>query len=124
MAKMNRVRALTAFRPFLHLLEAYDIRHFEKIDGPGLVQNIGFAFGVTVLISLSPAIIVLAIWHLFDKNADLQNVVVAAPIIITISQMTIKMFILVKKHREVSEILEQLQRVIDQRTWFLLDSLY
>lgn len=118
MEKTNKIRALAAFRPFFSLLEAYNPRHFVKIDWLCLVQNIGFTFGVTVLISLSPAIIVLAIWRLFERNYDLQNVVVAAPLIITILQMSIKMFILVKKHREVSEILEQLQRVIDQRTWF------
>lgn len=120
MKKTNKVRALTAFRPFYRLLKAYDSRNFEKIDW----QNIGIAFGVTVLISLPPAIIALAIWRLIEKNDDLENLIISAPLIITILQLFIKILILVKKHREISEILDQLQRVIDQRTWLFLVSPY
>lgn len=117
---MNKVHALTAFKPFFRLLTAFDSRNFVKIGWLRWVQNICFAFGVTVLITFLPTSIVLVIWALIDKNDALQNVVVAAPLLITILQLFIKIVILTNKHGEVSATLEQLQRVIDQRTCFFL----
>lgn len=115
MEKSDKICVLSSFDPFLRFLRAYNSENFVQTNRILKMKNIGFAFFVTLFIGLMPILIVLTVWCLIDNSAGLQNIVVAAPLLFTVSQLFIKIVVLVVKNGDVSKAIQRLQIVVDQR---------
>lgn len=118
MKDYNKIDILTAFNPFLRLLQAYNADNFIPSKRIQIVQNLCFAFGVTGLISVLPASMILTIWYFFDDTSTMKNIVVAAQIL-TVLQMLINAIALVLKNCDVTKTIGRLQEFIDCREYLL-----
>ena len=66
--------------------------------------------------------VMLAFGHIFDKNMDLTKSSVALIIIVGGGQSHIIYFLLIAKNKSLSNIIDQLQKLVDKRKWFLSSS--
>lgn len=119
MKKLNKIVVLTAFNPFLRLLQAYNADNFKPSERIQMFENLCFAFGVTMLIAVLPTSMILTMWYFFDDTSTVKNIVVAAPLILTILQMFINAVASVLKNCDVTRTIGRLQGFVDCREYFL-----
>lgn len=118
MVSVNRIRVLSAFKPFLRLIEAYNAENFENFHYTDLRQFLDWvrpAFISTVLNVGLSAFILFGVWDLTELYKELQKFVVALPLVISLLQMEITLIALMAKNRAISAIIQQIQRVIEKR---------
>lgn len=117
MGKPDKVRVFNAFSPFLRLLNAYNKENFyhDKFTSRSLCDVIG----ATLLIILIPMLIVLVLWFLIEVNANFKKFIVQLPLILSILQMELTFLALMMKSRNITNTINRLQLIIDQRECFL-----
>lgn len=114
MAKPNKITVLGEFRPYYHVLEAYNAEKFNA-NRPQAIKNIGFALGLAIFIAFIPNAILLALWKLIDEDCALAEAIAVLPILFTILQYLITIVVLVWENRPIDETIARLQSAIDQR---------
>lgn len=113
MNKPDKVRVFNAFSPFLRLLNAYnkDNFHQERFTP----RSVCDAAGATMLIILIPTLIVLVVWFLIEVNANFKKFIVQLPLILSVLQMELTFLALMMKSRNITNTINRLQLIIDQR---------
>lgn len=117
--RVNKIRSLTAFNPFLRYLRAYNADNFNQSDRNRTVQSTFLVFSVTVLLALLPISVVLTVWNLSDQNSTMKKAIPSAPILLAILQMFLQGVALIKKSQHIHKTIERLQTIISRRKVFV-----
>lgn len=115
MANSNKLIVLKEFRPILRALKAYNLENFHQTDRRQLYQNICYSVGSFIGTILIISFSVLGIWYLFDIHAGWHEFFVYCPLIAGSMHISITWLGLTATNVEISEAIDQLQNVIDQR---------
>lgn len=111
----SKIRVLSEYNPYLRLLSAYNpINNSDQRDRHYFVRN---AFGATMNIFFLFTFSLSISWHAFANGIDLKKFVVALPLVMSIVRMAVTFIALMLKNSIISETIDQLQRVVDQREW-------
>lgn len=114
----NRIDVLSKLKPYLRLIKAYNIENFSHTNWQCLLRSVCNAFGATLIIISMPMFIILGTWYLIENDADLKKFVVALPLLISLLMMTLIFIALMVKNRVITEIIDRLQRTVDQSEFF------
>lgn len=113
------MRVLSEFRPFLRFLEAYNSNISPKNDWRHILHSVIYTFLTTVISLLIVVYFVLTVWYLIETNANLKMFAVAVPMMATFVQIELTFIAMIIKNRTITDTINQLQRVIDQRKLFV-----
>lgn len=111
----NRIRVLDRFKSHLRILEAFNADHFRECNWRTNLRSIGYAFCATVIILIIPIMNVLAIWNSVENGADFNKVVVALPVVCLLQRTQSTFIALILKNRAINELINRLQRCVEQR---------
>lgn len=109
---------LSAFRPFLRILNAFnsDSFHSDNNKNSWFIRSSVFcAFGAILIGAAIFNYFVLIAWYLFENGANLEKCMIAVPILVTLLQLELTFIALVGKNTIITETIEQLHGVINQR---------
>lgn len=115
MVNFSKIRVFDAFVPFLRLLTAYNRDNFIGGNWRSNLRSVLWTFGVTVIMSMLFTCIVLIAWYLLENKVNLIKFSVAIPILATASQLELTFFAMLLKNHTITETIDQLQKVVDQR---------
>lgn len=115
MENLKKITALNAFNPYLRLIKSYNFENFERNDQSRYVKNVCFVSILTTFIALMPIICALAIWYIIDNGGAMRIVVVVVPPTLTVLQLLVTFITLTAKIRVVSETIDRIQNVVDER---------
>lgn len=119
MEEPNKIHVFKSFEPYFSILKVYSSETYKKDTRTGFVKSVCLTCGVTLFIGFVPFMIGLAIWCLFD-NADLSEVIVGIPLVLTISHIFMSFIAMANKCRAIIGTFGRLQDVINQSKHFVL----
>lgn len=115
MADPEKLRVFSAFKYFLIILKALNFENFERKGRNRVVQNVCLACGVTLFVALMPITFMLGLWYIYDYNCKIKIIVIVIPPILTVLQLFLTFITLRANNRVISETIERIQELIDQR---------
>lgn len=115
MAEPEKLYVFSAFRYFLIILKALNVENFGRNEPNRFVQNLCVACGVTIFVGLMPITFALGLWYVYDYNGAVKIIVVVIPPILTMLQLFLTFITLRAKNRVISETIERIQTLINQR---------
>lgn len=115
MSELRKIRILGAFNPFLRLLNAQNFDNFRDKNLRDILRGIFFAFTTSSMIFIMPFVVALNVWHFIEVRADFGKIAVAFPLLASVMQTEIICIVLTIKSRTVTNTINRLQEIIDQR---------
>lgn len=115
MSTLPKFRVLNTFVPFLRLITAFSCDQFRSDDWRCCLHSIFYAFSATGIIIITSLWIVLIVWYLIENEANLLQLVIAAPVLVSTVQLELAFIESVIRNPANLEIIDQLQRVVDER---------
>lgn len=115
MDRSDKIHVLKQLNSYIPLIKAYNAESFVYSDRRTFLHRIFWAFCATVIILVLPIFAIVAIWYLIEKDAGLKKFIVAFPILFGLLQVEVTYITLVMKNHSISEMIDRLQRMIDQR---------
>lgn len=109
---------LERFKPYFNLLAAYNSEKFQYHAWREVTQNVLYAFASTAIIVANWVLTVLLAWYPFENDVDWRKCLIAVPLLATLLQFEMTFIAMVFKNRTIAEVIDQLQRAIDQRESF------
>lgn len=104
------------------VLNAYHSDNFRKKNWCSILRRAFFSFASTAIVFLIPFAISLHLWHLIEVGADFERVAVTFPLAVSLVQMEITCIVLITKSRALSNTINRLQDLVDQRKCYLAAS--
>lgn len=123
----DKITVLNEFKPYLRFITAYNYENFTQNTWCHILSNVCYAFSVTTMNIVLSSVVILGVWYLIEINANFKSLAVALPLLISLLQMEITFIALIAKNQAVTETINRIQRVVDQRkstTIFRILSLY
>lgn len=115
MAHFSQIRVLDRFRPYLHLLTAFNRDHFRITNWRNMLYSVLYTLGALAIFLAMLCYLVLLTWYLLENGANLKKSIVGVPIVLSVLQLELIFIALVIKNRRVTKTIEQLQQAVDQR---------
>lgn len=111
-----KIHVLYHFRPYRNLLKPNYYENVKHCNWRCVLRSIfGIFFHATALYLSLPTMILLGIWYLIESEADLKNIVVSLPLLISLLEIYMTFIAMTLKNHTISETLNQLQEVVDRR---------
>lgn len=118
-SQFNKICVLNAFGPFLRLLKAYNFENCHYCDSwRQTVRGILDALCLTSMIPQVPILVILGLWYLVENSADLKKIVASLPMLFSLLQMSLTFTAMIIKNRTISDTIDQVQSVVDEREFF------
>lgn len=112
----NVHRVLGGFAPFLRVFQAFNSDNFEKVRNPqGMLRSIVYACCAAGIIINWTIFFIMLTWNILENGFGMKKFVLAGPLIATISQMCLTFIAMMRRNRTISQAIDQLQEVIDER---------
>lgn len=111
----RKIEILNSCRPYLRLLKAYNSENFAHNNWRGNAHSAFCFILTTIMILLTPILLILSVWHLMEKELDLKTIVVMTPICVTLVHLGVIFIALVANNRTIIETIDQIQKIINQR---------
>lgn len=118
MENSTKIQILKGFRLYLHWLEAYNYDISPQNDWLSIARRAFDVLFATVNIFILPVHIAFDVWHLIDNRTDMKRVVTLFPLIISSTQIWMSFIIMFVKKPTIIEMIDRLQRIVDQRKLF------
>lgn len=114
MENQQRIRVLSAFRPYLHILHAYRVENFRDKHVSPKIRQICLLFAVTVAIMATTFVAFLATWHMIETlNISAFSTSIAK--ILCFFQLVFTVVIIMSKHQLIARTIDSIQRIVDER---------
>lgn len=111
----KKIEIFVKFRPYLHLLRAYNPENCHHNNWRCNLHSISLAFGATLFIYAILLVDILIVWLLLENDADAKAIVVSMPIVCSFLLASIAYVALLTENRVISETIERIQNLVDQR---------
>lgn len=117
MQRQRKIIVLYAYRPFLHILNAFDMESFRipvrcirplNIGRPMAIFVVSFVYGIALFADL---------WYCIEHQFNLNEIALSFAILLSASQNTIMYTSIVAKKRLASSVIDHLNGLIDERKW-------
>lgn len=118
MSNLNQKTVLNAFSPYFRVIDAYNSKHFQHHDWRRLIFSGFCALRITSFVILLSTYIIFCAWYLLENDSDIIEILVSIPILASLLQMELTLVALVMENGTISETMDRLQRVVDQRKIF------
>lgn len=106
---------LSAFRPFLRLLNAFNRDHFCYKDCCSKLRSVFYVICATMMVLLIAVVIIFAFWYLIEINASMKSFFVSLPILFSTLQMGLTFIALLLTNSTITNTVNRLQELIVQR---------
>lgn len=111
---------LKEYRPYQRILEAFNGQHFRDHSYRHTVQNVRYAACVSAMLMSMVAVLVLCCWYCVETEFDVKMLSFSVPVILSLMQMLLTHFALMRKNCSIHATVEHLQQVIHERESFCL----
>lgn len=115
MANSSGIRTLNKSRPFVRLLDGYDLDHFRQRDWRSILRGSFDAFCTTSIVLSLLTVDVVAFWYLIDNDENVKFFAIALPTALAFMHLELTFIVLVMKRRTFNRAIDQLQALVDQR---------
>ena len=119
MDNSTKIRVLKEFRPYLRLFKAYNCDNFRYREGRFIRRGVFDAFCTSFIITLLSSHIIFDIWYIVDHHTELKIVATLFPLSMTSLQKILSLIAMLVKNGTITELMDQLQRVVDHRKLFI-----
>lgn len=110
-----RIRVLNQFRPYLRLLQAFNIENYRHHDWHSTRRSICYGCCAFLIGTFTLTLVFFSFWFVIDNDCDFGKLVVVLPLQISVTQMELTFFSLVKNNRIIDETIERLRLVVGKR---------
>lgn len=114
---MTEVATLTAFRPYLRILQAFNWENFA-VPRKERLSRIPYACAVGLGAIMLAAMIALGFWQIADEHFSMRIFTTSFPIIISLTQVLLAFVLLASKNRQITATIHHLQAIITDREFF------
>lgn len=121
MTSSSKIRVLVEYDPYLRLLTAFNRDQFHHNNRRDLLRSVLYAFVAIMFLIIIPLYILLIAWFVLETGVAWKKCAVAIPLVAAVLQMSITFIVMIMRNDAVSELIEGLQQVVDQRESFQLD---
>lgn len=119
MENTNKINVFNEFKPYLRFLKVYNHQNSHSRDWRSTLRRIFDALCTTLVILLTVCFALLTTWCLCENEVNLDKIVVAAPVIATISQIAFFGISLVLKSETMDGMIRRIQAMVDRRKYFV-----
>lgn len=119
MDNSTKIRVLKEFRPYIRLFEAYNCDHFLHREWRSIRRGVFNAFCTSFMITAMSSHLSFDVWYFVDHRDDLKKVATLFPLSMSSLQMFLSFIAMLVKNGTITEMMDQLQLVVDQRKLFI-----
>lgn len=105
-------QVMEEFKPFLHILKAFDANNFRQKEWPELLASILHTLRVTTLLVTMILQMALGYWFCVEYDYGMEEVSRAFPINLCILQTILSGSSLTLQHRKMDNTLERLMTIV------------
>lgn len=121
---MHKIHVLSDFGPYLRILKAYNRDNFRNHDWRHIFRSVFDALCASLIIICIPVVAILYTWYLIENGIEVKHLVAALPMSLSVIQMLVTFLALLHKNHRISETLQQLRILVDQRRFFSRNLLF
>lgn len=114
----RKTQVLKEFRLYFRLFNAYNCDNFRQGDWRHNCRSVFDAFSTSFIVALMSSHIMFDIWYIVDHHTDLKKVVTIFPLTISTLQIWLSFFAMLMKNATITEMIDRMQSVVDQRKLF------
>lgn len=115
-----KIRVLVEYDPYLRLLAAFNRGQFHHSNRRDFLRSVLCAFVAIMFLIIIPLYIILIAWFVIENGVEWKKCAVAIPLVAAVLQMSITFIVMIIRNHAVSDVIDGLQQVIDQRESFYL----
>lgn len=115
MESRQKVRAFSAFDPYVRMMQAFQVERFQDKPISLKIRQISYTLGETMVIVATPLLIFLAAWHMTASKLSTSEFSTSFAILLTFVQMLLIGVTVVAKKRLISGALDDIQAIVDER---------
>lgn len=112
---LQKVRVLSAFRPYLRILQTFNVECGCDKPAPPEIHQISRIMFVTVLAMAIPIVVFLGIWCMIESDQDAGEFATSSALVLTYGQMYLTAVAIMAKNRMISGAIDDFQESIDDR---------
>lgn len=106
---------LNGFRVYLRFLNSFNRDNFRQNDRHDYLRSVVLALTTLMMFIIFPIHITFDIWGMFDNRANVKKAITVFPLIVSTLQLYLSSLVMLAKNRVITEIIQQIQSIIDQR---------
>lgn len=115
------IQVLNEFRDFSQILSLYNRERFQNTNQEKLQLNILLAVIFLIFLLSLGMLLVIAIWFCFDCNFEISQIGFPLSMCFYILQLLLMYISMASNNRKISDTVNHLQRVIDDREYSLIN---
>lgn len=114
MENQRQIRVLSAFRPYLHILQAYKVENIRNNHDSPKIRQIGLSFVVAVAITATTFVAFLATWHIIE-TLNIREFSTSIAKILCFFQLVFTVVIIMSKTQLIIRTIDSIQLIVDER---------
>lgn len=100
---------------YLRVIDAFDAENFGHRDWRENVRSICYGLLAASVVFVTPVAITLYLWFVVESDADEKKLVATVPSMLGLAELFTTFLAMMTNRRIMSETIDRIQRVIDQR---------
>lgn len=115
MKNQRNIQVLSAFRPYLSLLQSYNVESFRGKCLSNKIRQVGWVFFVSIILTAALLVALLSIWHMSESSQSVSEFSTSFAMTLAYVQMFLTGISIIGKNRMITRALNDIQKIVDER---------
>lgn len=115
MKTRRRIHVLSAFRPYLYALQAFNVESFRDKPISLKIRLVCCALLVSMVVAAAPFVIFLGIWYMIENSLDVREFSTSIAIMLAFAQIVVTAVSIIRKNKLIGRTVDAIQMLVDER---------